>query len=209
VPRLTLAGLLAALVLLAAGCGGSSGSGTTSVATPLTTGDNLDGASTATVVKDSESEQTALLEAAGMSSHPTYDRIVFTFRNALPGYRVGYIEKPVTEDGSGKKVNISGDAVLSIRMEPASGFDVNTGEGVMVYKGPKEIGNVETGTKVISELVRTGDFEAVLTWAAGLPEQLPFRVTTDLNPPRLIVDVKVPAKSSTTTGPTTSVSAGG
>jgi len=213
VPRLTLAGLLVALVLLAAGCGGSSGGGSSTGETPTpppTTGDNLEGASTETVEKDSESDQTALLQAAGMSSHPTYDRIVFTFRNALPGYRVGYIEKPVTEDGSGKKVQISGDAVLSIRMEPASGFDVTTGEGVMVYKGPKEIGNVETGTKVISELVRTGDFEAVLTWAAGLPEQLPFRVTTDLNPPRLIVDVKVPAtKSATTTGPTTSGSAGG
>ena len=127
-----------------------------------------------------------------MSGHPTYDRIVFTFKNAVPGYKVGYVQKPITEDGSGAKVNITGDAVLSIRMEPASGFDLNTGEGVMVYKGPKRISAAETGTKAITELVRTGDFEAVLTWAAGLPEQLPFAVSTDVNPPRLVVDVKRP-----------------
>ena len=195
-PRLALAGLLAALAL--AGCGGygDDGGGTSTGSTSRPTGttgpDPVANASTNTVTQESESGETALLEAVGMSGHKTYDRIVFTFKNAVPGYQVGYISKPVTQDGSGAKVNITGDAVLSIRMEPASGFDVNTGEGVMVYKGPKRIAAVATGTKAVSEIVRTGDFEAVLTWAAGLPEQLPFAVSTDENPPRLIVDVKTP-----------------
>ncbi len=194
-PRLALVGLLAALGFLAVGCGGygDGGGGSTTTARPATTSaDTVANASTATVERASESGETALLEAAGMSGHPTYDRIVFTFKNAVPGYKVGYVQKPITEDGSGAKVNITGDAVLSIRMEPASGFDLNTGEGVMVYKGPKRISAAETGTKAITELVRTGDFEAVLTWAAGLPEQLPFAVSTDVNPPRLVVDVKRP-----------------
>ncbi len=192
-PRLALAGLLAALAL--AGCGGygDDGGDSTTIAPPATTtSDPLESASTETVERESESGETALLEAAGMSGHPTYDRIVFTFKNVVPGYRVGYISKPVTQDGSGAKISIDGKAVLSIRMEPASGFDVSTGDGVMVYKGPKRLSAVETGTKVITELVRTGDFEAVLTWAAGLPQQLPFSVSTDVNPPRLVVDVKRP-----------------
>jgi len=193
--RLALAGLLAALALALAGCGGSDGDGgTTSRPTgpPTTVPDELQNASTDTVEQDSESGQTALLQAAGMSGHPTYDRIVFTFKNAVPGYQVGYVKKPITEDGSGNKVAIDGSAVLSIRMDPASGFDVTTGEGVLVYKGPKRLGAVETGTKEIKELVRTGDFEAVLTWVAGLPKELPFAVSTEENPPRLIVDVALP-----------------
>jgi hypothetical protein len=185
--RLALAGLLAAVAL--AGCGGSGGGGASST---TATADTLENASTETVTQESESGETALLEAVGMSGHATYDRVVFTFENAVPGYEVGYVSKPVTQDGSGAKVNITGDAVLSIRMEPASGFDVSTGDGVMVYKGPKRITAAATGSSVISELVRVGDFEAVLTWAAGLPEQVPFSVSTDENPPRLIVDVKKP-----------------
>ena len=187
-PRLALAGLVGVLVL--AGCGGYGDDSGESSST--TTADPLAHASTDTVTADSTSGETALLEDAGMSSHPGFDRIVFTFKNAVPGYNIGYIEPPLTQDGSGAKVNITGDAILSIRMEPASGFDVSTGEGVLVYKGPKRIGAAETGTKVVSEIVRSGDFEAVLTWAAGLPEKLPFAVETAENPPRLVVDVKSP-----------------
>jgi hypothetical protein len=195
VPRLVLAGLLAVLVL--AGCGGygddnDGGSTSTTTSTTATTADPLANASTDTVTAEAASDQTALVEAVGMSGHDSYDRIVFTFKNAVPGYTVGYVEKPIVEDGSGAKVDIAGDTVLSIRMEPASGFDLNTGEGVLVYKGPKRIAAVATGTKVVQELVRTGDFEAVLTWAAGLPDKVPFAVSAEDNPPRLVVDVKNP-----------------
>jgi hypothetical protein len=193
VPRLALAGLLALLVL--AGCGGygdDSGSTSTTSTTSTTTAAPLANASTETVKADATSDQTALVEAVGMSGHKSYDRIVFTFRNTVPGYQVGYVSKPVTQDGSGAKVDVEGDAVLSIRMEPASGFDLNTGEGVLVYKGPKRIGAIETGTKGVKELVRTGDFEAVLTWVAGLPAKAPFSVSTEDEPPRLVVDVKTP-----------------
>jgi hypothetical protein len=190
VARAAFAGLLAALLL--AGCGGYGDDSAGSTSTATTASDPLANASTETVTVDASSDQTALLETVGMSGHDTYDRIVFTFKNVVPGYKVGYVSKPVTEDGSGAKVTIEGSAVLSIRMEPASGFDVNTGEGVMVYKGPKRIAAVATGTQVVNELVRTGDFEAVLNWVAGLPEQVPFAVSTDDDPPRLVVDVKNP-----------------
>ena len=120
--------------------------------------------------------------------------MVFQFRDALPGYRIEYVEPPLAEDGSGNPVDVRGAGIVLVRMEPASGFDLNTGEGVMVYKGPKRIEASSAGASVVQELVRTGDFEAVLSWAIGLQAKVAFRVTTATSPARLIVDFRsIPA----------------
>ncbi len=87
-------------------------------------------------------------------------------------------------------MNVKGAAVVVVRMEPGSGFDLNTGEGVLTYKGPKRIDGSAAGTSVVQELVRTGDFEAVLTWAIGLSDRVDFRVRTATSPSRLIVDLR-------------------
>ncbi|MGZ8702393.1 MAG: AMIN-like domain-containing (lipo)protein [Gaiellaceae bacterium] len=122
--------------------------------------------------------------------HEGYDRVVFEFQNALPGYRIEYVQPPLKEDGSGKLVDVQGVGVVVVRMEPASGFDLNTDEGVMTYKGPKRIEGSGAGTSIVQELVRTGDFEAVLSWAIGLSDKVDFRVRTATSPSRLIVDFR-------------------
>jgi hypothetical protein len=177
----------------AAAPGGDSTSGTTTATTPGTKTDGIDplaDAGTDPVEGTASGSETALLERIGVGRHEGYDRVVFQFKNDLPGYRVEYVEPPLKEDGSGKPVSVSGNAVVVVRMEPASGFDLNTGEGVMVYKGPKRIEGASFGTSVVQELVRTGDFEAVLSWAIGLSEKVDFRVTTATSPARLIVDFR-------------------
>lgn len=115
---------------------------------------------------------------------------MFTFRNARPGYRVEYVEPPLREDGSGNVVKIEGEAFVVVRMEQASGFDLETAEGVLVYKGPRRLSGADAGTSVVRELVRTGDFEAVLTWAVGLSDRVDFRVLELDGPPRLVVDFR-------------------
>jgi hypothetical protein len=181
------------LTLAAAGCGGSNDDRaappTTTASTTTTAGtEPLPGASTVPVTTAASSQTTALLENIDLARHEGYDRVVFQFENVLPGYRVAYVEPPLNEDGSGAPVKIEGDAFVSVRMEPASGFDLNTGEGVLVYKGPRRIEGTGAGTSVVRELVRTGDFEAVLTWAVGLGDPVDFRVLTLADPPRLVVD---------------------
>jgi len=114
---------------------------------------------------------------------------VFRFENLRPGYKIAYVDRPIVEDGSGAPVEVAGGAVLLVRMEPASGFDLETGEGRLVYKGPRRIDGAASGTAVVKELVRTGDFEAVLSWAIGLDKQSEFRVQTLDDPARLVVDV--------------------
>jgi hypothetical protein len=188
-----------ALAALAAvsGCGDSSSqaeppaAGTTTTATvPTTIADGIDplkGAGTQVVVGQTTAKAIALLERVAVGRHEGYDRVVFQFRGeGLPGYRVEYMEPPLKEDGSGNPVQIKGNAFVVVRMEPASGFDLNTGEGVLVYKGAKRL----PGASVVKEVVRTGDFEAVLTWAVGLEEMVDFRVTTAASPSRLIVDFR-------------------
>jgi hypothetical protein len=184
--------LVALLLIVAAGCGGCFDDGGTPSTTTTTSGgsDPLAGASTSPVTTTATGQETALLEDVDLARHEGYDRVVFRFKNAVPGYRVAYVEPPLTEDGSGAPVKVDGTAFVSVRMEPASGFDLNTGEGVLVYKGPRRISGEDAGTSVVRELVRTGDFEAVLTWAVGLSDKVDFRVLTLEDPPRLVVDFR-------------------
>jgi hypothetical protein len=195
--------VLVVVAATAAGCGGSSSSsegeppaaGTTTATTPATTTtepvDTLPGAGTTIVVAPSTAKATALLERVAVGHHEGYDRVVFQFRDeGLPGYRVEYVQPPLKEDGSGNPVDVAGNAFVVVRMEPASGFDLNTGEGQLVYKGPKRIDAAGAGATVIKDVVRTGDFEAVLSWAVGLDGKVPFRVTTATAPSRLIVDFR-------------------
>lgn len=190
--------IAAALGVVAFGCGGSDdepGASTTTATTtttatePTTTGEAFEGG-TDPVTAPAEISETALLERVAVAGHEGYDRVVFQFRNGLPGYRVEYVDPPLREDGSGNVVDLEGNAFLVVRMEPASGFDLTVPEGKLIYTGPRRIAG-ET-TTVVREVVRTGDFEAVLTWAIGLEERVPFRVLTLDDPARLVVDFAAP-----------------
>ena len=153
--------------------------------------DPLAGAGTNVVVAPSTAKATALLQRVAIGHHDGFDRVVFEFRDpGLPGYRVEYVPPPLKEDGSGNPVAVAGNAFLVVRLEPASGFDLNSGEGELVYKGPKRLDASGAGATVVQEVVRTGDFESVLSWAVGLSSKVPFRVTTATSPSRLIVDLR-------------------
>jgi hypothetical protein len=187
----------ATLALIGLGCAGSDDdeqgaslpSPTATTTAPTTTEEAFDG-STGTITAPAEIAETALLERVAVAGHDGYDRVVFQFRNGVPGYQVRYAEPPLREDGSGNVVTLDGVAFVVIRMEPASGFDLSVPEGEMVYTGPRRLPG--TGTSVVREIVRTGDFEAVLTWAVGLDARVPYRVLTLDDPSRIVVDFAAP-----------------
>src|SRR5438876_4550116 len=144
---LAVLGAVLATLAVASGCGGSAqpqteppAAGSTTVTAPATTStatDPLAGAGTSIVAEPASAKGTALLERVAVGRHEGYDRVVFQFRDdGVPGYRVEYVAPPFAEDGSGDPVSVDGNAFVVVRMEPASGFDLNTGEGELVYQGP-------------------------------------------------------------------------
>jgi hypothetical protein len=134
----------------------------------------------------------ALLTAVEVQDLGTFDRVTFQFRST-PGStvptitRAEYVSRPVLADASGMELPIDGAAVFRIAMSPASGTDVSVNPPETTYTGPTRI---RADLPSVVELVETGDFEAVLSWAIGLRSgnaTITAQVLTD--PTRVVVDI--------------------
>lgn len=165
--------------------GGGAAATTTSTAVESPTTVTAEGFATSTV--STPPEQQGLLKDVTATQAGPVDRVTFEFEGDLPGYRVGFVDRPIVQDGSGEEIAVDGEAVLSIHFEPASGFDL-TGEGRQVYTGPTRL---DLATRTVLDVVRAGDFEANLEWVLGLDAKAPFRVRTETSPNRVIVEVQV------------------
>lgn len=129
----------------------------------------------------------ALLTDVRVASQPGFDRVVLELQGPdMPSYRVSPADPPLVQDGSGEPIAVAGEAFLEVQLTPASGVDSAGAEPVATYEGPSRI-TADSG--VITEVVRTGDFEAHLTWVIGLRSEQPFAVTVLSDPLRLVVDI--------------------
>jgi len=184
-----LTALAAVALCLLAACGGGSTTGTTSSTASSTSGPSTSvtsaPAGATTPVSVAPNHPTSHLVAVRVARQEGADRIVFEFAERLPGYKVAYVSKPIIGT-SGKETPLAGTAALVVRMEQASGVDLSTGLKE-IYQGPNRV--AATGTQQVLEVAQVEDFEGVLTWAAGLKAQAPFRVLALASPPRLVIDV--------------------
>jgi hypothetical protein len=210
--RAVVAAALAAAVAVLPACGGGDDDTTTGRTYPATTApasttttttattttttdqsppadgiDTMPGAGTRPVTVPARNTSTALLTDVRAARHEGYDRVVFEFRNVLPGYDVRYVPRPVLQDGSGRAVTVAGAYVLRVRMDDALDADLEQDGAPRTYTGPVRI---SPQTPEIRELVRVGGFEGVLTWAIGVNDRADFRVLALRDPPRLVVDVR-------------------
>jgi hypothetical protein len=178
--------LALALALVAGACGGGGGSASNSTTTTADLPDT--GPAYGTTAVSTPVGTRSLLTSVAVSSQKHFTRIVFEFRDTLPGYKVDYATRPITQDGSGKEVQVAGDEALLVRFEPSSGFDTEAaGGGKPTYTGSKRIA---AGSPAVTEVVQVGDFEAVLQWAVGLNGRRPFRIVALPSQARLVLDVK-------------------
>lgn len=116
-------------------------------------------------------------------------RVVFEFDPVVPGYTIDRVERPVTEDGSGDEVAVEGEALLSVRLENASGARIDGEQVTPTYTGPDRVAaNGDPG--VVTEVVDAGDFEGVVTWVIGLRQRVTgVSVSVVSGPSRLVIDV--------------------
>lgn len=154
---------------------------------PPTTAPSLPGGSTDPRSGPSSGPIPALHTDLRVACQGSSSRVVFEFADgAMPEWSVEYVDPPIIEDPTGDEVAVAGGAFLNVRMFPAWGNDFEQPDYPATYTGPTRL----TGGCVGSlELVRTGAFEAVYSWAIGVPSRQPFTVTTLSGPSRLVIDI--------------------
>lgn len=143
----------------------------------------------------------ALLTAVDVHDMGTFDRVTFSFRttvctdepctppaNPLPVIaKAEYVDPPVLADPSGEPVPVAGGAVLQLVMTNASGVDLAQNPPTVTYTGPRSI---EANLPSVVELVETGDFESVLSWAIGVRDGAAGGTAQVLTgPTQVVVDV--------------------
>ena len=129
------------------------------------------------------------VRASTANGQPGGSRVVFEFDTVVPGYRIDYVPRPVTEDGSGDEVTVAGAAVLEVRFENAAGARLDGEKVVRTYTGPDRVA-ATGGQGVVTEVVDAGDFEGLLTWVIGLRAKVPALSVSSLSGPhRLVIDL--------------------
>jgi hypothetical protein len=117
-----------------------------------------------------------------------YDRIVFEFApqagaaGHIPAYTVSrQASAKFVKDPSGLPVTMRGSSGLRIVFQGASGSTSYSG-----------IRDLTPNLPVVQEVEQLGDFEAVLSWGAGLSQASCIRTLELSNPTRLVIDVQTP-----------------
>jgi hypothetical protein len=118
------------------------------------------------------------------AAHPDegYDRIVFDFPGALPGYTVRYVDE-VREDPSDRLVNMPGRRFLLIVFTPAQ---AHTDEGEALVSPRRKT----LDYPMMRGYVLVGDFEGYVSVAIGLDDVVGYRVgELPGQPGRIYLDV--------------------
>lgn len=133
---------------------------------------------------------TPTLVAIRAAHHPGFDRLVFEFRGGLPAQRSARYVSQVIDDPSGKVVPLVGSARLLVRFFAADGHN---SQGHITY-GPTRRTFALPG---LIQVANAGDFEAVLSFGAGVARKEPFHLFTLTNPSRVVIDISTPFRTVT------------
>lgn len=137
------------------------------------------------------------LTTVRVGSHDGFDRVTFEFKpptapppvpavpDALPRYELKRVAS-VTEDASGKPLNVTGRDLYQIVFFGASGVELGGDQPVATYRGPREL---RPDLKLLAEVEQSGDFESTLSWALGLKRPRCLKVQELKNPVRLAIDI--------------------
>jgi hypothetical protein len=110
-----------------------------------------------------------------------YDRVLFTFRGTMPGYRVQYVR--AVRDEADRRLPLPGRAYLAVAFEPAQAHDR---AGAPTFQA----GTITTNYPDLRQVRFAGDFEGRVSFGVGVAGRGGFRVTELTGPTRVAVDVR-------------------
>jgi hypothetical protein len=116
------------------------------------------------------------------AGHQGYDRVVIDLDGDIPGYTVRWVDELV-QDGSGERFPVKGGAYLQVTLTPAN---AHIDDGTPTWTGGPVF---RTDLANVKNVVRTGDFEAVVGVGVVLDRRAGFRVLEQKSPNRLVIDV--------------------
>jgi hypothetical protein len=137
---------------------------------------------TAGIVDVKREGEPAVLNSVRAAKNSGFDRVVFEFRDRVPGYHLEYIDKPVRDCGAGDVKPIAGDAWLEVRFYPAYAH-TEAGQPTVAER------EISPALPIVREIERTCDFEAVVTWVIGAASPNRYRRFELESPPRLVIDI--------------------
>jgi len=143
-----------------------------------------------TATGEVEGQQTMFLTGVSIENAECSDKVTFTFEKHAPGpgYEIQYEPGDVAkvEDASGKPVAVAGDAFLVVKLKPAMTAKIEGEQLTKTYTGPRRIPG--GAGSAVQEVVKTGDFENVVSWVIGLDRKHPYTASTDFT--SLVVEIE-------------------
>jgi hypothetical protein len=136
---------------------------------------------TAPVERSRPSRPVPELVAVRAARREGYDRVLFTFRGSMPGYRVRYV--PRVTDPGGRRLPLRGQAFITVAFEPARARDPG---GASTF----EAGTLTPDYPSLRQVRFAGDFEGRVSFGIGVAERGGFRVSELRDPARVAVDLR-------------------
>jgi len=133
-------------------------------------------------VRVTRSGEPALLSALRVTKNASFDRLVFEFRERVPGYRIEYVNRPARDCESGQLRRVEGSGRLELQFFPAQA-QAEGGEPVF------RVRELKPALSVVRELKRTCDRNGVMTWVVGTNAVNRYRAYELPAPPRLVVQI--------------------
>ena len=118
-----------------------------------------------------------------VTKNASFDRVVFEFRETVPGYRIEYVNRPARDCESGQIRRVDGSGRLEVQLFPAQ---AHAEEGEPAFRARE----LKPALSVVRELERTCDRNGVLTWVVGTKAVNRYRAYELTAPPRLVVQIE-------------------
>lgn len=134
-------------------------------------------------IRVKRSGEPAVLQALRVTKNNGFDRLVFEFRERVPGYRIEYVDKAVRDCDSGQARRVEGAGRLELQFFPAQARDEL---GQPTFR-PREL---RPGLSIVREIERACDRNGVLTWVVGAASANRYRAYEMSAPPRLVVQIE-------------------